>query len=180
MKTSGRILLHFTLLELVVAIAIIALTTALAVSTFREESPARQVESAGLQFESFCAKVRFQALENGADRMVVFYPESRTFKMAIPEEFQAADEEAKEEEEKKLNLAAIEWKLPDNFELGTEFGDREQEMSGEEFFELFRFFPDGGASGSLKFELRYQRLRKVFDISPLTGLLTQSEGDREE
>ena len=40
---------------------------------------------------------------------------------------------------------------------------------------MFRFFPDGGASGSLRFELRYQTLRKVFDISPLTGLLMQSE-----
>ena len=180
MKTQRRPLPPFTLLELVVAIAIIALTTALAVSAFRGESPARQLESAGLQFESFCAKVRFQALENGADRMVVFYPETRTFKMAIPEEFQAKDEEAKEEEEKKLSLAAIEWKLPENFELGTDFADKERELSEEEYFELFRFFPDGGASGSLKFELRYRTLRKVFDISPLTGLLTKSEGDEEQ
>ena len=97
MKRQRRSPLHFTLLELVVAIAIIALTTALAVSAFRGESPARQMESAGLQFAAFCAKVRFQALENGADRMVVFYPETRTFKMAVPEEFQAKEEEAKEE-----------------------------------------------------------------------------------
>ena len=179
MKRPRRLPLHFTLLELVVAIAIIALTTALAVSAFRGESPARQMESAGLQFAAFCAKVRFQALENGADRTVVFYPETRTFKMAIPEEFQAKEEEAKEEEEEKLRLAAVEWTLPENFELGTEFADKEREAE-KEYFELFRFFSDGGASGSLKFELRYQTLRKVFDISPLTGLLTRNEGDEEE
>ena len=68
--------------------------------------------------------------------------------------------------------------LPENFELGTEFADKEREME-QEYFELFRFFSDGGASGKLKFELRYQMLRKVFDISPLTGLLTQNEGDEE-
>ena len=179
MKRPRRLPLHFTLLELVVTIAIIALTTVLAVSVFRGESPAQQMESAGLQFEAFCAKVRFQALENGADRTVVFYPETRTFKMAIPEEFQAKEEEAKEEEEEKLRLAAVEWTLPENFELGTEFADKEREAE-KEYFELFRFFSDGGASGSLKFELRYQTRRKVFDISPLTGLLTRNEGDEEE
>ena len=43
----------FTLLELVVAIAVIALTTALAVVSFRGESPVQQLNSAGLRFEAF-------------------------------------------------------------------------------------------------------------------------------
>lgn len=164
----------FTLLELVVAIAVMALTTALAVVSFRGESPVQQLNSAGLRFEAFCAKARFQAMENGGDRVVMFYPETRTFKMEIPAEFQAAEEAAQEEEENRLKLAAVEWTLPENFELGTAISDRERETA-EESFEVFRFFPDGGASGSLRFELRYQTLRKVFDISPLTGLLMQSE-----
>ena len=167
----------FTLLELVVAIVVIALTTALAVVSFRGESPVQQLNSAGLRFEAFCAKARFQAMENGGDRVVMFYPETRTFKMEIPAEFQAAEEAAQEEEENRLKLA--EWTLPENFELGTAISDRECETA-EESFEVFRFFPDGGASGSLRFELRYQTLRKVFDISPLTGLLIRSEGEEDK
>ena len=123
-KGSGCPALNcFTLLELVVAIAIIALTTALAVVSFRGESPVQQLNSAGLRFEAFCAKARFQAMENGGDRVVMFYPETRTFRMEIPAEFQATEEEAKEEEEKKLKLAAVEWTLPENFELGTAISD---------------------------------------------------------
>ena len=99
--------------------------------------------------------------------------------MEIPAEFQAAEEAAQEEEENRLKLAAVEWTLPENFELGTAISDRERETA-EESFEVFRFFPDGGASGSLKFELRYQTLRKVFDISPLTGLLIRSEGEEDK
>ena len=57
----------FTLLELVVVISILALASSLAVATFRGESPARQMENASLQFEAFCAKVRFNAMENGED-----------------------------------------------------------------------------------------------------------------
>ena len=178
-REDTPVLSHFTLLELVVAIAIIALTTVLAVVSFRGESPVQQLNSAGLQFEAFCAKARFQAMENGGDRVVMFYPETRTFKMEIPVEFQTTKEEEKEEEEKQLKLAAVEWTLPENFELGTEISDKGREAA-EEAFEVFRFFPDGGASGSLKFELRYQTLRKVFDISPLTGLLIRNEGEEEE
>ena len=158
----------FTLLELVVAIVVIALTTALAVVSFRGESPVQQLNSAGLRFEAFCAKARFQAMENGGDRVVMFYPETRTFKMEIPAEFQAAEEAAQEEEENRLKLAAVEWTLPENFELGTAISDRECETAEE------------SASGSLRFELRYQTLRKVFDISPLTGLLIRSEGEEDK
>ena len=109
----------------------------------------------------------------------MFYPETRTFRMEIPAEFQATEEDAKEEDEKKLKLAAVEWTLPENFELGTAISDKERETA-EEAFEVFRFFPDGGASGSLKFELRYQTLRTVFDISPLTGFLMRSEEEEDK
>ena len=46
--------------------------------------------------------------------------------------------------------------------------------------ELFRFFPDGGASGNRRFELHYRTLKRIFEISPLTGRLTVREGTEEE
>lgn len=82
MRRSG-----FTLLELVAAIAIIALAVGLAVSTLRSESPIQQLNNAALQFEEFCMRVRFQALENGADRIVAFHPEEKRFFLRVPAEF---------------------------------------------------------------------------------------------
>ena len=69
----------FTLLELVVVIAIIAITTTLAVSAFRGESPVQKMNNAALGFESWCARVRYAAMENGADRIVAFNPDERVF-----------------------------------------------------------------------------------------------------
>ena len=49
---------------------------------------------------------------------------------------------------------------------------------GHEEQEVFRFFADGGASGSLKFTLQYGKLSRAFSISPLTGrMLTEDEGE---
>ena len=86
----------FTLLELVAAIAIIALATGLAVSTLRTESPVQKLARAGLQFEEFCMRVRFQALENGADRIVAFHPEEKRFFMRIPAGFEPETDPAEE------------------------------------------------------------------------------------
>ena len=78
--------------------------------------------------------------------------------------------------ERLRKLAVIEWKLPDEFELDPAISDQadQAEQAGESV-EVFRFFSDGGASGAMQFELHYKNLRKVFRISPLTGLLTQAE-----
>ena len=40
---------------------------------------------------------------------------------------------------------------------------------------LFRFFSDGGASGSLKFTLTYGKFSRTFSISPLTGRMLTEE-----
>ena len=74
----------FTLLELIVVISVMLLVLGLAVTSFRGESPARLLERSTLEFESFCAAVRYQAMEKGEDRIVVFVPETRVFRMRIP------------------------------------------------------------------------------------------------
>ncbi len=173
----------FTLLELVVVISILALASSLAVATFRGESPARQMENASLQFEAFCAKVRFNAMENGEDRIVLLNPDTRQFLVKIPEEFQPKENEGTTTGETEHSTIDGEnrvflpkWTLPENFTLERADFDP-SELSEDGTLELFRFFPDGGASGRRTLELKYKNLRRTFDISPLTGLMTSKEDE---
>lgn len=152
----------FTLLELMVVIAIIAITTTLAVSTFRGESPTRKVENASLSFHAFCARVRYTAMENGSDRVVAFDPEKRRFTTEDPNA--AIDDESP---------AAAVWELPEDFELDTELVAAEAGERGT--VEIFRFFSDGSANASREFILRYRKFQRRFLVSPLTGLLLVNE-----
>lgn len=152
----------FTLLELMVVMAIIAITTTLAVSTFRGESPTRKVENASLSFHAFCARVRYAAMENGADRVVAFDPAARRF---VAEDPDAADGEA--------SPAPVVWDLPEDFELDSSLEDAEH---GErDTVEIFRFFSDGSANAAREFILRYRNSQRRFLVSPLTGLLLVNE-----
>lgn len=152
----------FTLLELMVVMAIIAITTTLAVSTFRGESPARKVENASLSFHAFCARVRYAAMENGADRVVAFDSSARRFVAEDPDA--AAGEDAP---------AAIAWDLPEDFELDSSLSDAEYGERGT--VEIFRFFSDGSANAAREFILRYRKSQRRFLVSPLTGLLLVNE-----
>lgn len=87
LKNKKEIVSAFTLIELVVTISIIALTTALVTSGIREESPARALESAGLEFKAFAARVRYRACETGKDWVIEYDPEKRTF-FAVPGRFE--------------------------------------------------------------------------------------------
>lgn len=152
----------FTLLELMVVMAIIAITTTLAVSTFRGESPARKVENASLSFHAFCARVRYAAMENGADRVVAFDSSARRFVAEDPDA--AAGEDAP---------ATVAWDLPEDFELDSSLSDAEYGERGT--VEIFRFFSDGSANAAREFILRYRKSQRRFLVSPLTGLLLVNE-----
>ena len=128
----------FTLLELVVVISILALASTFAVATFRGESPARQMENASLQFEAFCAKVRFNAMENGEDRIVLLNPDTRQFLVKIPEEFQEKENEqsaigeistANPNGDGDGKIFLPKWTLPEEFSL--ERADFEAEPAAE-------------------------------------------------
>ncbi|OQA88917.1 MAG: hypothetical protein BWY31_00102 [Lentisphaerae bacterium ADurb.Bin242] len=170
---------RFTLLELIVVMTVMVLAASMAVAVFRGESPARKIEKAGLEFEEFCARVRFQALESGEDRLVVISPETRVFRMKIPEEFQPKEgEEVFTDDGSKP--AEIEWTLPENFSFGENLDQLGEEIADDGTVELFRFFPDGSASGKRKLEFRYGDLLRTFEISTLTGRVTKTDGDESE
>ena len=75
----------FTLLELIVVMTVMFLAAGMSVALFKGQSPARKMENAALEWEEFCARVRYQALETGEEREIVFDPGSKTFKMRHPE-----------------------------------------------------------------------------------------------
>lgn len=187
----------FTLLELIVVISVMLLVLGLAVTSFRGESPARLLERSTLEFESFCAAVRYQAMEKGEDRIVVFVPETRVFRMRIPapsaddedgngaygEIFFPNGENSSLPEDAFLfgntpeeGKSSIQWILPEAFVLEWDsissgsFPDS-PESPEEEEYELFRFFPNGSAAGKRKLSFRMKGMTRTMEVSALTGLL---------
>lgn len=179
MNRGGRkyISSPFTLIELVVVIAVIVLSLGLVAASFRGESAARQMENLAIGFESFCAKAKFQAQEHGEDILVCFSPDTRTFitKRTLSNEELAAEERRRQEikegeEEEKEPPIQLKWRLPEKITVGEEdFADGDGDE--EHYFEVFRFFPDGGGSAIRKFKVQCKNLSRTYDISPLTGLL---------
>lgn len=193
----------FTLIELVVTISIIVLTVSLVVAVFRKESPARALENMELDFGSYCSRVRYRACETGRDWVINYDPDTKAFS-AVPgkhEKFQMpgkdnknASRNAETEDEEEFSYddpenpygstggyANLEWRLPPSIEFTTENGEEDSLMTGEKL-EVFRFFPDGGGSGSGHLEFKCGELARIFKISKLTGRLSvmdKSEYERE-
>lgn len=173
---------RFTLIELVVAIAIVTLTLAIAVTALRGESPAQKMERTVHEISAFCARVRFRSAEEGRDWVLKYNPAGGNFYATAvdPEEetasfipgddsgrFSSAKKE-KETDPDAPPLPRLDLKLDKSFTFETAEGSENQLGNGEEL-EVFRFFPDGGASGSSKLLLKLGGMQKVFHISKLTG-----------
>lgn len=154
----------FTLLELIVVITIMFLAAGMGIALFKGQSPSRKLDQASLEWEEFCARVRFQALESGEEREIVFDPENRLFRMKDP-----PVPEGEEPEEEELPKSKLEWKIPEDFELGNAFPDPSEEPDEDGTLPMFKFFSDGGAVGRRRLELRIGDLHRSFEISPLTG-----------
>ena len=194
----------FTLIELVVTISIIVLTVSLVVAVFRKESPARALENMELDFRAYCARVRYRACETGRDWVICYDPDTKAFsaapgkheKFRMPgkdnkdssrdaETEEDSDEYSYDDPENPYGrtggYANLKWRLPQNIEFTTENGEEDSLMTGEQL-EIFRFFPDGGGSGSGHLEFRCGELARIFKINKLTGRLSvmdKSEYERE-
>ena len=108
-KKRGIRYQSFTLIELVVAIAIIAISTTMATAYLRTDSPSRTLENACREFETFCSSVRFRASEEGVDWKVCFDPDENTFvAYRAPEEKLILPDSDEDEEEIDEVEAAIE------------------------------------------------------------------------
>lgn len=163
----------FTLLELIVVITVMAAAAGLGIAQFRGQSPARRLDDAALQWQEFCARVRFQALESGEKRQVVFNPEQKLFSMKVPAENPETPETETENEEEQRPAVRIEWRLPDDFELAKDFPPQDEEPDEDGTYLMFTFYSDGGAAGQRRLELRLGELVRIFEISTLTGRLIE-------
>ena len=126
----------FTLVEVVVVIVIMLVTGGIAISAMRTDSTSRLIRRSTNDFRSLCSRARYKAMEMSEDRMVVYVPDERVFYLARPV---ANNEEALEYEFGFVPLNTMKWELPEEFELATENSDP---------VEIFRFYPDGGGSGT--------------------------------
>ena len=159
----------FTLLELIVVMTVMFLAAGMGVALFKGQSPARKLENASLEWEEFCARVRYQALESGEEREIVFDPENRIFKMRLPEPENPDGAEPDGTDPDELPRSKIEWKIPEEFEMGNDFSSFNEEPDEDGTFPIMKFYSDGGASGRRRLELRIGELHRAFEVSPLTG-----------
>ncbi|MBQ7731028.1 MAG: hypothetical protein IJT68_04225 [Lentisphaeria bacterium] len=162
----------FTLVEVVVVIVIMVLTGAVAISAMRTDSTSRLIKRTAAEFRSLCSRVRYKAMEMGEDRMVVYDPDKHMFFMARPTRDQ---QEQMEYEDGFVVLEdGAKWELPEEFELTTEENRP---------LEVFRFYPDGGASGKWKLNLACKGRDRVMviEVAKLTGaVLAHEKGPGEE
>ena len=160
----------FTLVEVVVVIVIMVLTGAVAISAMRTDSTSRLVRRTTSEFRSLCSRVRYKAMEMGEDRMVVYDPEKRIFSMARPTQNL---EEEMDYEDGFVPLDGAKWELPEEFELTT---DENRPL------EVFRFYPDGGASGkwNLTLAVAGKDIAMEISVAKLTGAVISREKGRGE
>ena len=165
---QGRLktLLFFTLPEVIAVMAILLILAAMAMPMLRSPSASSRMEETALEFQAFCGRVRFQAVEKGEDRAVCFDSSANEFFLSDP-----ADPEAER--------SSIRWKLPEGFEYSPDTELNTEPESGDGM-ELFRYYPDGGASGTRVLVMRCGKVRREFRISLLTGLLSSRELSEEE
>lgn len=197
----------FTLIELVVAIAIIAISATMATTYLRAESPARALENASREFEAFCSRVRYRATEDGEEWKVCYEPETKSFvafkareqKLVLPdseddtidedeveeaerlhyEKINSRELEADEREVKAPTLPVLRWKLPERLEFNSE-NRSESDLAVDERLEVFRFYADGAGGGGNRLVFAVGELKQTFSVSKLTGQLLVQEGSPEE
>ena len=157
----------FTLVEVVVVIVIMLVTGGIAISAMRTDSTSRLIRRSTNDFRSLCSRARYKAMEMSEDRMIVYVPDEHMFYMARPV---ANEEEAMEYEYGFVILNAVKWELPEEFELTTEDNDP---------VEVFRFYPDGGASGT-SLTLGCKGHSVMIGVAKLTGsLISYEKGEGE-
>lgn len=167
---------HFTLIEMIVVLAIMVVAIAVVASAFRGDSPSVILDNAALDFESYLAQVRYRAAETGRD-YVVKYPYGGTELIASPD--YSREELQDLELENVSTVEELKFKIPESCTMITESG-AEKNLAQESRLEILRFYPDGGGSAANRPILKCKEMSRSFDISFITGRLVVSEEDFSE
>ena len=184
---------RFTLLELVVVIAIIALSSALAVSALRGESDQKALENFSLNLDAYFSRVRYRATEEGETWEVYYNADTRTFAAcrrmtAAEHEAQTLDGEApppvlkftcpekivftgtEKEVENKVETVEKRVSVVEQRKQDEEDANAEYVPEGER---MFYFYPDGFVGGSHQIEMKCGEVSKTLEVSALTGRLVE-------
>lgn len=190
---------RFTLLELVVVITVIALSTSLAVSTLRGESDARAMENFSRNLEAYFARVRYRATEEGCTWDVYLDADSRGFAAcrrmtAAEHEEQSFSDEApppvlKWSYPEKITLTAVENRGEPVVETVekkvsvVEQRQQDEDTANAEYLpggeRMFRFYADGFVGGTHLVEVECGDITRKYEISPLTGRLIEVREEAE-
>ena len=166
----------FTLIELVVVLAIIAITTGLVASAFRGETPSQKLENTTLEFEAWCARIRYRSAETGRDFLVKYTANGKEL-MATPDYSEAEVEKINIDNETTIERHI--WHVPESCTLTTVDGI-ERDLVQEDEVEVIRFFPDGGAQALHPLVLKCDRLAKTWDFPFLNGRMIARDGEGSE
>ena len=167
---------HFTLIEMIVVLAIMVIAVAVVAASFRGDAPSIVLDNAALDLEAYLAQVRYRAAEMGRD-YVIRYPFGGKELIASPDYSRAELETI--ELENVTSIEELKFRIPENCSMITESG-AEKLLAQEQKLEIFRFFPDGGGSAANRPVLKCENLSRSFDIAFLTGRLTVSNEDFSE
>ena len=184
---------RFTLLELVVVIAIIALSTAFAVTMIGGESDARKLDNFSLSLDSYFARVRYRATEEGETWEVFFNADARTFTAC--RRMSAAEHEALELDG-EAPPPVLSWSFPEHVSVTGAEKDAENKVETvekrvsvveqrrqdeedanadyvPEGERMFYFYPDGFVGGSHRLEITCGKASRTLEVSALTGRLIE-------
>ena len=167
---------YFTLIEMIVVLAIMVIAVAVVAASFRGDAPSIVLDNAALDLEAYLAQVRYRAAEMGRD-YVIRYPFGGKELIASPDYSRAELETI--ELENVTSIEELKFRIPENCSMITESG-AEKLLAQEQKLEIFRFFPDGGGSAANRPVLKCENLSRSFDIAFLTGRLTVSNEDFSE
>ena len=166
----------FTLIEMIVVLAIMVVAVAVVVATFRGDDPNIILDNAALNLESYLAQVRDRSAETGRD-YVVRYPYGGAELIASPDYSRRELEQI--ELDNETTVDEMKFKIPESCTMITESGV-EKNLAQESRLEILRFYPDGGGSAANRPILKCKEMSRSFDISFITGRLVVSEEDFSE
>ena len=128
----------FTLIEMIVVLAIMVVAVAVVVATFRGDDPNIILDNAALNLESYLAQVRYRSAETGRD-YVVRYPYGGAELIASPDYSRRELEQI--ELDNETTVEEMKFRIPESCIMITESG-AEKQLAQEQKLEIFRFFPD--------------------------------------
>lgn len=166
----------FTLVEILIAITIVLLITAVAVTRLGTPHSSMTARAVCGKIEKLLGAAQRRAAMTGRRAIVVFHSDTRTFVLDGGD----AEGEGGDSAEKTVPPLpkSLELRVPEGVEVETGDGDDPRGESAEDADASFYFYPDGSAGGP-KLTVASGNAKFTLSVSRLTGLvvLKKEEGE---